>query len=58
MSQGGIWRVYGFVAAEALSNNTLSCNTAHQNVILDSLNEGSGSGDVWFGNHFGTTSGI
>ncbi len=49
---------YGFVAVEAASNNTFSGNTAHQNAIFDALEEGSGTGDVWLRNSFGTTSGI
>ena len=46
------------MTAEESSNNTFSYNTAHQNVIFDALDEGSGTGDAWLANHFGTTSGI
>jgi hypothetical protein len=46
------------VVTEGSSNNTFSDNTAHQNAILDALDDGSGTGDVWLRNSFGTTSGI
>ena len=49
---------YGFVAVEGSSNNAISHDTGHQNAILDALDEGSGTGDVWLRNSFGTTSGL
>jgi parallel beta-helix repeat protein len=51
-------RKYGFVVFGGASYNTLSYNTGLRSGYKDAWEEGSGKGDVWFGNKFRTTYGI
>jgi|GEM_PF-5638696 len=51
-------RHYGFVVFGGASDNTLSHNTGLRNGYYDAWEEGSGSGDTWSENTFGTTFGL
>jgi parallel beta-helix repeat protein len=48
----------GFLVWFGSSFNTLTRNVGHQNLQLDALDDGTGSGNVWSDNQFGTTSGF
>jgi parallel beta-helix repeat protein len=54
----GANRNYGFVVFGGASDNTLSHNTALRNGYYDAWEEGTGSGDTWSDNTFGTTFGL
>lgn len=51
-------RHYGFVVFGGASDNTLSHNTGLRNGYYDAWEEGSGSGDTWSDNTFGTAFGL
>lgn len=48
----------GFLASEGSSFNRFSRNLARGNGNVDAMDDGSGTGNVWTNNNFGTTSGI
>ena len=49
---------FGFVLFGGSSFNTLTGNVGRNNGSFDAYDEGSGTGNVWTSNNFGTTSGI
>ncbi len=51
-------RHFGFVVSSLASYNTLTYNTALRNAYYDAWEEGTGTGDVWVANRFGTKAGI
>jgi len=49
---------FGFLVFGGSSFNTFTGNVGRANHSLDALDDGSGTGNVWMNNHFGTTAGI
>jgi parallel beta-helix repeat protein len=49
---------FGFLVFGGSSFNTLIGNVGHANHLFDALYDGSGTGNAWTSNNFGTTSGI
>jgi len=49
---------FGFVLFGGSSSNTFTDNVARSNGFFDAWDEGSGTGNVWLSNNFGTRAGI
>jgi parallel beta-helix repeat protein len=49
---------FGFLVFAGSSFNTLTGNVGRANGLFDAYDEGSGTGNVWASNNFGTTFGI